>query len=399
MSSKKNVNCWNIPGMERNVRKKFYCVLAGVALAAVCLAGCNKTKPDTAQLPEQGNVVSSTAEKQADGVKVQDRAEELAGQKVLTLGDFSLTMDQMMFWLYSEEKEAAQYDYMYQTYYGTSYMELTHPQAGISMREFHKEYVLNSAKQYAILYQEALKNGITLSEEEQAENEAFVNSFFEILSANELEKGGFTREVLRRTAEMMTYAEKYYNFMIEKFAIAEEDVIASVNKEDYKEYETEYLFLSTVSYDENSMLIERTAEEKAEDYAYMEGLLEKLESGSTMAELQAAETESVLTYTTKTFLANTVDVEPAYVEAAVKLANGAYSGIVETKYGYYIIKMVNDACTTSYEAALDEAYGTLVDELFAKEYAKLEETYAPVLNEEIWSTVNFGNFVIDETEN
>ncbi|MBO5353938.1 MAG: peptidylprolyl isomerase [Lachnospiraceae bacterium] len=377
------------------MRKKIYGILAGTVLMAACLAGCNSAKPDAQKLPEQGSVVSSASEKQADGQNVQKRAEELAGQKVLTFGDFSLTMDQMMFWLYSEEKEAAQYDYMYQMYYGTSYMDLTHPQAGISMREFHKEYVLNSAKQYAILYQEALKNGITLSEEEIAENEAFVNSFFELLSVSELEKGGFTREVLRQVADIMTYAEKYYNFMIEKFSIQEEDVISSVNKEEYKEYETEYLFLSTVSYDENSKLVERTAEEKAEDYAYMEGLLEKLKGGSTMAELQAAETESVLTYTGKTFLANTADVEPAYVEAAAKLVNGEYSGIVETKYGYYIIRMVNDSCTTSYEAALDEAYGAMVDELFAKEYAKLEETYAPVVNEEVWNAVTFGNYVID----
>ncbi len=376
------------------MRKRIYTALAGIALAGVILTGCAR-QGDNSALPQGSQIVVSMAEQQADGAKVARRAEELAGQVVVTIGDYDMTMDHMMMFLLSMERTGAQYENYYQTYYQTSFWDMAYDDSGITMREVYKGYVMNSAVQYGILYQEALAADQKLTPEEEAENEVFVNTVFESLSAKELERAGFTRAKLNETAKLMTLAEKQYNFIVEKFGIDENAVIASVKREDYKEYQTEYLYLPTASYDENYQLIERTDAEKAEDYAYMVGLLGRLKKGETMAELVKAETESKLSNEDRTFLADAEDVDTAYIEATAGLANGEYSEVIETKYGYYIIKMINSDCTDAYMAALDDAYGAKVDELFTAEYAKLEEKYGYIINEEIWESLEFGSIIVD----
>ena len=380
------------------MRKRIYTTLAGLAVAVTLLTGCGEKPGASGDLPTVTKTPVSASEQQADGATVAKRAEELAGQVAVTIGDFDITMDHMMMFILSMEKTGAQYENYYQTYYNTSFWDMAYDESGITMREVYKDYVMNSAVQYGILYQEALKSGQTLTAEEETENDTFVNTVFESLTAGELEKAGFTRSKLRETADIMTLAEKQYNFMIENFGIDEEEVFASVNKEDYKEYETEYLYLSTASYDDSFKLIERTDAEKAEDYAYMLTLLSSLKEGATMEELANTDPDSQLTYTTRTFLANTEEVDPAYVEAAAALSNGAYSDVVETRYGFYIIKMVNNDCTDSYMAALDDAYGAKVDELFTEAFTKLEEQYGYTVNEEVWDALEFGSIIVDSVE-
>ena len=125
-----------------------------------------------------------------------------------------------------------------------SFWDSPYDESGATMRDFYKDYVMNSAIQYGVLYQEAVKAGLELSEEEKAENAKFIDDFLDVASAELLERTGFTKEKLTETLEFMGLAEKYYDTMTESFEISEESVAAEIKKEDYKEYSTEYLYLS-----------------------------------------------------------------------------------------------------------------------------------------------------------
>lgn len=377
--------------VKKNTRR-IGIALTMTVLTAALLTGCGKKENTTAQTTPTPTAAVGTAEQEADMEVVKNRAAELAKTVAVTVGNLDVTMDTMMMFIYSMENMGAQYEYYYQLYYGSGFWDMAYDETGITMRDVYKGYVMNSAVQYGILYQEALENGITLNEEEREENRDFVDQVFQAISAEELERAGFTREKLLETAEMMTYAEKYYNFLIETYGITEEDVKKEINRDEYKEYETEYLYLSTSNYDSEYKLIERTEAETAENRAFMQGLLEQLKSGATMEEIKTANTG--LTHTTRTFLADTTSVDEAYVEAASALENGEYSGVVETKYGYYIIKMLNNDCDTSYLAALDDAYGARVDEAFAKTYEELEKKYPQTVNEEAWEQIVLGQTII-----
>lgn len=371
-----------------------------LALGMMLLTGCgNKANGDGSAVPTVAptgsasvGTTTSTAEQEADAAVVKTRAEELAGQVAVTVGDLEITMDSMMMFIYSMENLGAQYEYYYQLYYQTSFWNMVADESGTLMKDVYKDYVMNSAIQYGVLYQKAIELGMTMTEEDKTENQAFVDEIFANITADELERAGFTRDKLLETVEFMTYAEKYYNSLIDGFGIDEEEIKAEVNQEDYKEYETEYLYLSTSSYDENYQLVERTEEEKAEDYVFIQDVLAKLKAGSTMAELKEANDN--LTHTTRTFMEDNETIDATYIEAAIALENGEYSDIVETKYGYYIILMVDNNCTDSYLAALDDAYGAKVDTEFQKAFAELEVNYTQTINEEVWGPIELGNTII-----
>ncbi len=194
----------------------------------------------------------------------------------------------------------------------------------------------------------------------------------------------------------MGLAEKYYDAMTESFEISEESVAAEIKKEDYKEYSTEYLYLSTSSYDSEYNLIERSEEEKAAYYELMQGYLEQLKQGKSMEEVAGQNT--ALTYTTKIFLADEETVDPSYRQAAAGLENGSYSEVVKTRYGYYIIRMIDNNCMDSYEAARKELLQAKEDEAFAKAFEELQLSYPQDINEEVWGPLVLGEIAVVPTE-
>lgn len=372
-------------------QRKAGAVLLVLAACGMLLAGCGKPEQKIADLsPTPG--IQQGGERTPDAEVVRKRAEELAGQVVVTIGDFHMTMDKMMLFIYSLENDGAMKEYYYQTYYEMGFWDLPYDESGVTMREVYKEYAMNSAIQYGVLYQEARKAGLELSEEEKAENAEFMEELLSSLNAATLERTGFTKELLTETLEMMSLAEKYYAVMAEGFGISEEMVAAEVNREDYKEYSTEYLYLSTSSYDSEYNLIECSEEEKVANYALMQSYLEQIKDGVTMEEIK--EQNAALTYTTKVFLADAATVDPDYRRVAATLENGAFSDVVETKYGYYIILMIDNDCTDSYEAALAEAFQIMEDEAFTKAFEELQVTYPQTINEELWEPLVFGEIAL-----
>lgn len=360
-------------------------------LCGILFTGCSR-------MGKEENNMSKAPEEQraADGEVVRKRAEELEKQVVVTIGDFEMTMDKMMFFLYSVENDGTVKEYYYQAYYEMSFWDSPYDESGATMRDFYKDYVMNSAIQYGVLYQEAVKAGLELSEEEKAENAKFIDDFLDVASAELLERTGFTKEKLTETLDFMGLAEKYYDAMTESFEISEESVAAEIKKEDYKEYSTEYLYLSTSSYDSEYNLIERSEEEKAAYYELMQGYLEQLKQGKSMEEVAGQNT--ALTYTTKIFLADEETVDPSYRQAAAGLENGSYSEVVKTRYGYYIIRMIDNNCMDSYEAARKELLQAKEDEAFAKVFEELQLSYPQDINEEVWGPLVLGEIAVVPTE-
>ncbi len=369
-------------------------LLCGLLLLALLgTAACGKEKKPVTEkegtvTPAEGVSREPEGFDAANAALVTQRAEELSKTTAVSVGDKKITMDKAMFLIYSMEVRGNYYAAYYEAQYGKNYWDMEYDNEGRTTRDVFKQETMDTLIQYAVLYDCAVKNGMTLTAEEIAENNAYVEQIKRALTAEETERGGFTTEGLREVCAWMMLAEKYYDKMTEGLGITKESIRETMKKEDYKEYETEYIYLATTYYDEAYELQEETPEVKEAYAQQMADYYEEVLAGVTFEEL--AQGESALLHNTRNFLADGTGAEEAYAKTAAELKVGEISKPVQTEYGIYLIKMIDDECTKTYEAAVDAAYEVERSEAFEAAYEVLLTEYPVEVNEEAWEPVLLG---------
>lgn len=369
--------------------------LMGICLAGALLCGCSKGKEQPVSFftptPQPSPIIeASNGFDAADTRLVSERATVLKKQTVVTLDDIAVTMDKAMYLIYSMEVRGNYFAAYYDSPEGTNYWDTLYDDTR-TVREAFKQETMDALIQYGVLYDCAVKNGMSLTEEEIAQNNAFVEQIKEVLTADETERGGFTTEGLREVCGWMMLAEKYYNKMTDNLNVDKEEVRKNINREEYKEYETQYLYLATAYYDDNFNICQESDDVKAAHMAKMQDYYEQVMEGVTFEVLQNADPS--LKVNTRTFLETGDGAEEAYRQAAKALETGGISAPVQTEYGIYLIRMINPDCTKSYEAAVNAAYESERQKAFVAAYKVLREQYEITVNEEVWGDIVFGSTV------
>lgn len=314
---------------------------------------------------------------------------------VVSVGDTKVYMDEMMFYIYMTETQLNQIDQMYQAYMGTSYWDQEYSE-GVTVREYSKTSTMDMAVQYEILYAEAIKAGNELSDEDKAASKESIGQIMSSLSEAQLEKTGLTEEIVTKVWNKTAISYNYTNNLIEGFDIDDEKIRAGINKSDYKQYDTQSLFISTMKYDEEGKSSEMTDKEKSEAKNKIEALLDKAKAGDDFSTL-VTDNEDV-TSTDRSFLVNDESTSEEYKEAAMKLKNNQVSEVLEMEDGYYIIKMVEDDSDESYEAAVSEAIKQEENTRFQVAYEELKKNYEIKINNDVWDELEFGNITTAPVE-
>lgn len=378
--------------MLREFRKRsIYAGLALLLLVVCFFSACKKGKEEE---ENGGTVGTPTAEagwqgfEQANQGLVNQRATANEATTAVTVGDAEISMQTAMFLIYSMEVQGNSYAAYYESQYGVDYWEMAYDEEGRTTREVFKDETMDALIQYAVLYDCAKKNDMELTAEELAECNSFVEDLKGMISAEETERGGFTEKNLRETCQWMMLAEKYYTKMTEMLGITKESVREKINKEDYKEYETEYLYLATTYYDEEYNVCEESTEVIEARTEQMQEYYEQVKEGASFEAL-AAENPNLI-HNTRTFVDGGDGAEKAYKMAAKKLEVGSVSGLVQTEYGIYLIRMVDDECTKTYEATVEAEYEIQRNEAFQAAYDVLLAEYDVTVNEEAWADIRLG---------
>lgn len=352
------------------------------------LGGCKKKPPEEEIQPTPTAAVVAEGFADADPALVKERAEEYAKLTAVTVGDTEISMQKAMFLIYSMEVQGNSYAEYYESQYGLDYWEMEYDDNGRTTRDVFKEETMEALIQYAVLHDCAVKNGMELTYDEVKSNIEFVEDLKELMSSEEAERGGFTTENLRETCEWMMLGEKYYGMMTETLGVTEESVRKTIDPANYIEYETEYLYLPTTYYDEGYNICEESPEVTEARKAQIQLCYEQVLEGASFEEL--AEADDTLVHNTRTFLEKGEGAEELYREAAVKLEVGDVCAPIQTEYGLYIIRMIDDKCTKTYEATVAAEYETRRNEAFQAAYEVLLEQYEVTVNEEVWGDILLG---------
>ena len=122
----------------------------------------------------------------------------------------------MLYYIYSEEEMGSYYDQVYTSFYEASYWDMPDEENnGKTGQELSKENVLQAVEQDAVFYQEAIKAGYTLSEDDKKDARENYDEFCSELTDDQLAINGMGAELLEYF-ERQILIDKYKDSLIEQ---------------------------------------------------------------------------------------------------------------------------------------------------------------------------------------
>jgi hypothetical protein len=253
-----------------------------------------------------------------------------------------------------------------------------------------------------VLYGEAKEKGVTLSEEEKEEVESKTKALTEKYGDTWLEVKNLTQDDIQEVFEKKALGEVYLKQQTEEAEETEKDEETNSDEEKERYVRVYEVCFPTVKINEDGMVASNqdgtlqniSATEKEEKKQQAEEFSDKAKEGENMETLlkdypsDVTGVERVLKYE---------DLDSTYKKTLEALGKNEISGVFETDYGYYVVKMLEQDDTEhgekieNYEAdtALESKKDDVLEELM-EVYAKDEAEYR---NAEKWEDISFSSFL------
>lgn len=236
-----------------------------------------------------------------------------------------------------------------------------------------KSQILVSMEQSEVVYQKAKEVKVTPTDKEVQEQ---VDTFNKTVNSNDstkeqAKKAGindeFLKYILTRELAYSAYKEYYNkNTKVDESTLKKE---YEKNKESYDTVTASHILISTKDDSGNEL----SDKEKAAAKQKAEEVLQKAKSGEDFAELAKEYSDDSANASSGGNLGDFTagEMVEEFSNAAFALDKNEISDIVETQYGYHIIKVTDKA--TTFNKAKDRVKSAVLSEKFNKEVTKLFE--------------------------
>lgn len=314
----------------------------------------------------------------SSGPKSDDVVAKVNGKEI-TAGQFKTTL--------------ALYKTSIESVYGTDIWE-TEVEKGVKYKDKFKESMLDQMVSIQAVYEDAKKKNLLPTKEEVDKN---VKELKESLYADEsskkkFEEMGVNDEFLKEQEEQDLALQNYKENFEKTTTISDEELkkYYEDNKESFyrDEVKASHILISTL--DENNKPLSEAKKKEAKKKA--EDILKKAKSGEEFAALAKEYSDDKgsgaqggdLDYFGKGQM-----VEP-FEKAAFSMKVGEISDLVESEYGYHIIKLTDKVQgQTSFEDAKDTIKSTLLAEKYNKKTQELYKNMKVEKNEDVIKNITF----------
>ncbi|MBO4324531.1 MAG: hypothetical protein J5845_03910 [Lachnospiraceae bacterium] len=365
--------------------RKLTAILLVFAVAFSC-AGCGKKKMTDKQYEE---LAGKQAEKNRKNVvlriTVDGQTKEITAYDVV----YFLAYNERQAYEEKSSKEPA-----YRALYGDdfNYFEMRDSN-GTMMKDSYKSAAFSTIAYTYILYYEALNAGVQLEELRRVKLDSATSNFLNSYSAEQRARVGMTADCIRETYEKVFLADQYGTLMTSDFKVDEEAAKATVDKEDYRVYQTDYLYVAKYDYDEDFQKVEFSAEESAARKAAMDDAFERTKNGEDMMTIRSSY-DSIMSYGTRDIYRTDNTLEPAYIENSMNLKEGECV-FLETTGGYYVIYLENNHEFVGYDEAVSSAIEKAKSTGVAEWYMTFESKYNIEKTAE-WDKIEIGKYAITQ---
>lgn len=323
---------------------------------------------------------------------------------IITVGDYGYALEDMMYYIYTEEEAGALYNEIYQTFYGDSYSywdEEDEENDNMTGQEASKKNILNAIKKELVWYQEALKAGYTLTEDDKSTAKDAYDSFLENLTEKQKAEKGMGEELLSYF-EKQQVIQHYKDDLLEEAGFDTESIAATVSKEEYREYKYEYYCI----YKEDEEGNKYSKKELTAHLNSLKELASKVEPDTDMESLLTQELLEYMEYGNDSLVERDGEGYGTYkkvdVDALIKgMENGKVSDAVETEFAYYIFRMDDNNSEEAYEERVEELVSKEETKIYNASYKNAKANYKITVDKDKWNKVTLGSIIygMDESTN
>ena len=249
---------------------------------------------------------------------------------------------------------------------------------GVTLEQNVKDIALAQIAQIKTMNLMAKQYEVELSNEEKAQVENAASAYYNSLNDTETEQMGVSEKTINNLYTEFALAEKMYQYTIR-------DINPEISDDEARTITVQHILIKTYALDGTGKKIDYTQHAKEEAYKQACHVLQLVQEGEDFDELIRRYSED----DKSTYSFGKGEMDAAFETAAFNLGKDEISDIVETEFGYHIIKCLN----TFDKEETDVNKIKIVDqrraEAFGREYDAFVETLTRNLNEELWDSVSF----------
>lgn len=310
-----------------------------------------------------------------------------------------------------DAKEALFFLFNIQSQFGEEYMTEANPYGEGTVGDFVKEQALETALIINLTAHIADEKKITLTKEEEEESKTNAKAYFEALDDAVIEKNGFDLETIEGIMGKYVLLNKVYEQEVDDSMIDQDKLNSDL--EEYAKQDLKYDSILKYGAEDSAISVRaRHILVKTVDDSYAplpeaelkaavskaEKALERVKANEDFATLVkeysqdegSIETGGEYTFSRGEFV-------PEFEEAAYSMEPGEISELVESQFGYHIIKVEEkDIAPTEEEIAEREQYKKDVEEqfkatqkqiVFDEKIKEWRESYNIEVDEELWAGI------------
>ncbi len=319
--------------------------------------------------------------------------EQLYQPVLLTINGQKYRLRDLSYYIYNTE---AQYDYYNQLLGGTSWDMVMDESKGTTLRDTAKDGAISSAISSEVLYKEAMANNFSLTDDEKKTITSNVQDQLNgQLKESVIRKNNFTKKYLTDVITRITTANSYRDSVIDTLDVDDAKIKDGINYDEYKQYDIEYLYISTNTEDDDGNQVTMSDEDKQKAYDKIKAAYDKAPATKDWSTL-VSEDEKELTYTKDgNFTSKSTTFTDEFKNKMKTLDNNAISQIFEDEKGYYVVRMINNNSSESYDNAVKDAITSAENDAFDQYYEdEILKKYTTTTNEKALDKLKMGEITL-----
>ncbi|MDR2888729.1 MAG: peptidylprolyl isomerase [Lachnospiraceae bacterium] len=292
-----------------------------------------------------------------------------SGDEIFRIEEMSCTLPEVRVYLTNVQNQ-------YESVYGEQIWSVDFD--GVTLENNVKEMVLAQIAQIKTMNLLGEKYDITLEEEEKAQVAQAADSYFASLNETERSVMNVTEDTITTLYAEYALADKVYQYIIK-------DINPEISDDEARTITVQHILIKTYALNGSGEKVEYTEASRQDAYQRALDIRDQLAQGEDFEKLSMLYNEDEQTL----YSFGKGEMEEAFENAAFMLETDEISEIVETSYGYHIIKCINTFNREETDANKIKIVEERRGEVFGQEYNAFVATLTKHLNDLLWEQVVF----------